>query len=491
MKSTIAFLVLMGMLYLSAPAQVIEQDSLALVAFYNSTGGPNWYDNSNWLTGPVSTWYGVTVEGERVTELIINSNNLAGVLPVEMGQLSALKSLGMSNDQQLTGEIPISLFQIPTLEWFGIGNCSNLVEFSLPQNQLTGPIPPEIGNLDSLQFLDLHDNQLTGPIPPELGNCSNLQELWLNDNQLTGTIPEEVSYLDNLQILNVNNNQLSGELPVYLSNLFYQNSPFYISLFVSGNQFSGPVPEAWGDISFLIDALNLSCNQFTSLPHVNSNWIMTFFEINDNKLTFESVESHYQSYQQGLYYFFDYYPQDDMLEEIDTALAPGSNYSIYAGTGGEFTNYKWYRNSELILESNEADTLYLTNVAAADSGIYYCQATNSLVNQLILYRNPVRISIDTGANVIKYPVNNLVSVYPNPAFDEIKIVLPVKAKCYHLIISTLNGGLVLKQTYEHYDISEMSLDIKKLEPGIYLLQIQTEAETYATKFIKNKRGIHY
>ena len=37
------------------------QDSLALVALYNSTDGPNWTDNSNWLSGTVDSWYGVNL----------------------------------------------------------------------------------------------------------------------------------------------------------------------------------------------------------------------------------------------------------------------------------------------------------------------------------------------------------------------------------------------------------------------------------------------
>ena len=35
------------------------QDSLALVALYNSTDGPNWTNDANWLTGSVTTWYGI------------------------------------------------------------------------------------------------------------------------------------------------------------------------------------------------------------------------------------------------------------------------------------------------------------------------------------------------------------------------------------------------------------------------------------------------
>ena len=41
-------------------------DSLALVALYDSTDGDNWTTNTNWLTGPVSSWYGVTVSNGRV-----------------------------------------------------------------------------------------------------------------------------------------------------------------------------------------------------------------------------------------------------------------------------------------------------------------------------------------------------------------------------------------------------------------------------------------
>ena len=41
-------------------AQVNVRDSLALVALYNSTDGPNWYNHDNWLTSaPVKNWAGI------------------------------------------------------------------------------------------------------------------------------------------------------------------------------------------------------------------------------------------------------------------------------------------------------------------------------------------------------------------------------------------------------------------------------------------------
>ena len=98
---------------IAATAQVLPQDSLALVAFYNSTGGPGWNNNSGWLTEPVSTWYGVTVEGDRVTELkFYSDNNLNGFIPEEIGNLYEIKKLVISNNPNLTGVLPETIGQL-------------------------------------------------------------------------------------------------------------------------------------------------------------------------------------------------------------------------------------------------------------------------------------------------------------------------------------------------------------------------------------------
>ncbi len=82
-----------------------EQDSLALVALYNATGGDNWDNNTNWLTGNVAEWYGILVNGDgRVTEINLSSNQLTGSIPVEIGDLTSLTKLFLC-DNQLTGSI--------------------------------------------------------------------------------------------------------------------------------------------------------------------------------------------------------------------------------------------------------------------------------------------------------------------------------------------------------------------------------------------------
>ncbi len=64
----------------SPPANV--PDSLALVDFYNTMLGPTWTNKSNWLTGKVGTWYGVTLDNNgRVNGLALPNNQTRGILP--------------------------------------------------------------------------------------------------------------------------------------------------------------------------------------------------------------------------------------------------------------------------------------------------------------------------------------------------------------------------------------------------------------------------
>lgn len=217
-----------------ARAQVAEADSLALVAFYTATDGPNWDDNANWLNGAVASWLGVTVDGDRVAELALPNNGLDGVIPPELGDLDGLQRLLLFRNR-LGGEIPPE-----------IGALANLEELALARNRLSGAIPPALGALASLVELDLFFNQFTGAIPPELGNLANLEVLFLTDNQLTGAIPPELGALTSLQILNLARNQLTGAIPAELGAAFRLRV-----LDLSFNQLSGALAPELGRLGQL------------------------------------------------------------------------------------------------------------------------------------------------------------------------------------------------------------------------------------------------
>ena len=114
-----------------------QTDRAALTALYNATDGPNWHDNSNWLSQqPLSTWYGVTTaENGCVTRLNLRNNNLTGQLPPELGTLPELHYLNL-RDNNLTGQFP--------LDW---ANATNMTNLYISGNRFRGCIPHQFARL--------------------------------------------------------------------------------------------------------------------------------------------------------------------------------------------------------------------------------------------------------------------------------------------------------------------------------------------------------
>ena len=272
-------------------------DRAALVALYNGTGGPNWTDNTNWLTGaPLNQWHGVSTDGNgHVVALNLRWNELRGEIPPELGDLANLAELNLSRNQ-LSGEIPPELGKLADLTtiylsynhlsggipaW--LARLPDLQRLSLAGNRLTGEIPPELGRLTELTILSVSYNQLTGDIPPELGNLSNLERLYLSGNRFYGEIPYQFARLHNLTRLELSGNQLVGEIPPWLVGLTDLN---YLDL--GANRFTGEVPPWLGTLSNL-EHLSLGANQFTgSIPSQLGNLsYLTYLNLGDNQLTGE------------------------------------------------------------------------------------------------------------------------------------------------------------------------------------------------------------
>lgn len=112
-----AFIHLFTILPIFSSAQVIEQDSLELINFYNSTDGANWTKNYQWVSSyPIYLWYGVVRTDDRVIRIELGDNNLSGPIPSTIETLSALTSLILSKNS-LTGGIPTSIGNLKKLEY--------------------------------------------------------------------------------------------------------------------------------------------------------------------------------------------------------------------------------------------------------------------------------------------------------------------------------------------------------------------------------------
>ncbi|KAM7466688.1 hypothetical protein LguiB_014250 [Lonicera macranthoides] len=253
----------------------------------------------------------------RLEKLFVSSNQLGGVLPNSLGNLSTRLRYFDVSMNQISGVIPSGLSGLFNLEILDInqnqfeggipdamGEMKKLQKLYLQKNQLSGQIPTSLGNLSFLSLVHLQDNKLEGTIPSSLGNCKNLIWLNLSQNNLSGTIPKElfnaltlsvslnlaqnhlvgllpseVGNLRNLGELDVSQNRLSGEIPtelgkcnslenLYLGGNFFEGSiPLSFEslrgvqhLDISSNNLSGIVPIFLA--SFSLQSLNLSFNKF-------------------------------------------------------------------------------------------------------------------------------------------------------------------------------------------------------------------------------------
>ncbi|CAL0326852.1 unnamed protein product [Lupinus luteus] len=175
----------------------------------------------------------------NLTYIDMSGNNLTGLLPLSMSSLTRINYLDISYNR-LSGELHSSLLSnwteltlllLNTNELSGrvpseIGLLHNLTYLFLYKNQFNGLIPPEIGNLSSLD----------GPIPPEIGDLESLQKLDLSENDLVGTLPPAINRLKNLSFMYLHTNKFSGTVPEDFGPAFLTTATF------SSNGFSGKLP---------------------------------------------------------------------------------------------------------------------------------------------------------------------------------------------------------------------------------------------------------
>ncbi|CAA3009856.1 probable LRR receptor-like serine threonine-kinase At3g47570 [Olea europaea subsp. europaea] len=214
-------------------------DEYALLAFKSQiTSDPNNIFAKNWSQGTsFCNWVGITCgrRHQRVRELNLADMGIGGTIAKEIGELSFLRSLIISNNNFL-GFIPDE-----------IGNLSQLREIDMHDNELSGPIPTGLEFLENLQKLNLSYNRLHGEVPNRIFNLSFLTGIDLKGNSLLGSLPTDIcNNLPNMEWLRISYNQISGNIPPSLGTC---KKLQYLSL--AYNDFSGSIPMEIGNLSKL------------------------------------------------------------------------------------------------------------------------------------------------------------------------------------------------------------------------------------------------
>ncbi|KAM3240128.1 hypothetical protein ACQJBY_053674 [Aegilops geniculata] len=163
--------------------------------------------NSNQLTGPIPRWINSL---SRLFYIDVSSNRLTGEIPLTLMEMPMLKST------YSTTHLNPSVFELTvnsglSLQYRTITSFPSVLNLS--NNNLAGVIPPQIGQLKMLGVLDFSFNKLSGQIPQAICNLTNLQVLDLSNNNLTGDIPAALNSLHFLSAFSISNNDLQGPIP--------------------------------------------------------------------------------------------------------------------------------------------------------------------------------------------------------------------------------------------------------------------------------------
>ncbi len=222
-----------------------ENDSLALVAYYESTNGDQWIDNSGWLTeAPVYSWVGieevenVAGDGEpadwRVTVIDMPRNNMTvpGPLPADLQDLEYLEDFKADVNLHIGG-LPPELANLNRLQfllvrtnlftgevdWNAFSQMESMQQFRIRQNYFSGPLPETLGGNGSWPALTrfyVDDNRFTGQIPNVHEDLTTLNRVYFHNNRLTGAIPDW-SHIQGMEYYRIANNDLEpGPIPEWI-----------------------------------------------------------------------------------------------------------------------------------------------------------------------------------------------------------------------------------------------------------------------------------
>ncbi|KAK1743585.1 leucine-rich repeat domain-containing protein, partial [Skeletonema marinoi] len=140
-------------------------------------------------------------------------NNLNGPLPPEIGYLIDCKGVGFENNIRLTGSLPQTM-----------GNMTSLFSVSLLLNgpNFGGELPSSLFQLKNLIYITIMSNlgkDWSLPTNAQVGDDTQLEQIVLVRNNFSGAIPSWIAKLEKLQTLDLSMNNFQGAIPEAIGDL--------------------------------------------------------------------------------------------------------------------------------------------------------------------------------------------------------------------------------------------------------------------------------
>jgi len=299
-------------------------------------------------------------------------NDLNGPLPPEIGYLNDCKGLGFENNIRLTGPLPQTM-----------GNMTSLFSVALILN---GPnfgeeLPSSLFQLKNLKTIHIQDNlgkDWSLPSNVRVRDDTQLERLLLVRNSFAGAIPSWIAKLKQLQTLDLSMNNFQGAIPEAIGDL---SSAKYLNLM--GNNLTGAIPSSLGKLSE-IDALILGENALQGeLPASIGNLrTLQLLDVGSNMLT-STIPSSFAKLESLKYLVLEsnrFNGTVDVLESMKnlTVLLTRSNSFIGALPDGLFSGTS--DNIVVDIGDNKFTEELPTSFANMSNLVSLIGAKNSLVD---------------------------------------------------------------------------------------------------------------
>jgi|TARA_R110000737_G_scaffold234416_2_gene247372 hypothetical protein len=123
------------------------------------------------------------------------------------------------------------------------------------------------------------------------------------------------------------------------------------------------------------------------------------------------------------------------------------------------------------------------------SGIILCQTlidmqTGATLDGKALAQTAITLDGTNVLGLADLALGNSISLYPNPANNNVTIAKPTNIKLQQLAIYDMNGRQI--NSIDLRDMQqEKTIDVSNLSPGVYMLKIQSDGATAIKRWIKN------